>query len=125
MYGNWKRQRCTKEMQVRVIEREHGGYEVREVPHGKVYSWNPGRLRVECEYGEVLDREESEVASGICECGAKCEESLGGLDSLEENSLEESSGRPWVGDYKEWREEKEAKGVRCEYYAFVEVDNDS
>lgn len=121
MYGNWKRQRCKKEMQVRVIEAEHGGYEVREVPHGKVYSWNPGRLRVECECGAVLDREEPEVAPGFeCECGVKCEESLGGLDSLEE-----SSGRPWVGDYKEWREEKEAKGVRCEYYAFVEVDNDS
>lgn len=109
-----------------MIEKEHAGYEVREVPYGKVYSWNPGRLRVECECGAVLEREEPEVASGFeCECGAKCEESLGGLDSLEENSLEESSGRPWVGDYKEWREEKEAKGVRCEYYAFVEVNNDS
>ena len=113
-------------LQVRVIERENGRYEVREVPHGKVYSWNPGRLRVECECGAVLNREEPGVAPGFeCECGAKCEESLVDLGSLEENSLEESSGHPWVEDYEEWREEKEAKGVRCEYYAFVEVDNDS
>lgn len=106
---------------MRVIEREHGGYEVREVPYGKVYSWNPGRLRVECECGAVLDREEPEVMTGFeCECGEKCEGSLVGL-----GSLEESSERPWVEDYGEWREEKEAKGVRCEYYAFVEVGNDS
>ena len=106
---------------MRVIEKEHEKYEVREVPYGKVYSWNPGRLRVECECGTTLDREESEAAAGIvCECGTKCEESLTGIESPEQ-----SSNRPWLEDYEEWREEKEANDVKCEYYAFVEVGNDS
>ena len=104
-----------------MIEIEQAGYEVREVPYGKVYSWNPGRLRVECKCGEILDRKESEVATGIfCECGAKFEESLTGQD-LPQNG----SGHPWLEDYEEWKEEKEANDVKCEYYAFVEVGNDS
>lgn len=106
---------------MRVIEREHEGYEVREVLYGKIYSWNPGRLRVECDCGAILGREESEAAPGIvCECGAKFEESSMGFDSPEE-----SGARPWLEDYEEWREEKDANDVRCEYYAFTEVGNDS
>lgn len=104
-------------MQMRMIEGEQAGYEVREVPYGKVYSWNPGRLRVECECGAILDREDPDF---VCECGARFEESLTGHD-LPQNG----SGRPWVEDYEEWREEKEANDVKCEYYAFVEVGNDS
>src|SRR5215204_2543037 len=39
--------------EVRVIERERGHYEVREVPYGTtVYDWRPERLIFECHCGE-------------------------------------------------------------------------
>lgn len=102
---------------MRVIEREHQGYEILEVPYGKVYSWNPGRIRLECDCGAVLELDEP-IAE--CECGARHEVGLNGSESLQK-----TSGKPWLEDYAEWREEKLANGVTCEYYAFMEVSNDS
>jgi hypothetical protein len=37
-----------------VIPREWERYEVREVPYGKVYSWRPERIVLECDCGETL-----------------------------------------------------------------------
>lgn len=103
-----------------MIERQHAEYEVREVPYGKVYSWNPGRLRIECECGSVMDRDGSEATEIVCECGANLE-----VSSIRQDLPQDDSQHPWLEDYEEWREEKEANDVKCEYYAFVEVGNDS
>lgn len=100
---------------MRVIEQEQGRYEVREVPYGTVYSWNPGYVRVECDCGTVLEWTGS---GAMCECGARHEGILEGLESRNEGD-----DHPWLEDYEEWREEKEANDMKHEYYAFVEAEN--
>ncbi|MGB3681198.1 MAG: hypothetical protein WA990_01805 [Rubrobacteraceae bacterium] len=108
---------------MRVIEKERGRYEVLEVPYGKSYSWSPGRARIECDCGVVVDLEGPLEGSGaVCECGAE-------LEGISEGPGLEVSGnegghRPWLEEYEEWREQKEAKDVRCEYYAFVEAKDE-
>ncbi len=102
---------------MRVIERERGRYEVQEVPYGKVYSWHPGRVRVECDCGAVVDWK---GPGTVCECGAECDRVLEGLDLREG-----SEDHPWLEEYEEWRERRDANDVRCEYYAFVGVNNGS
>ncbi len=97
---------------MRVIEQEQGHYEVREVPYGKAYSWHPGQVRVECDCGKVLAWEGPGTA---CGCGK----------TLEYPEFQESCDHPWLEDYEEWREEKEANGLKCEYYAFVGVNDGS
>ena len=39
-------------MVAKIFERAQAGYEVEEVAYGKVYSWRPGSLMIECECGE-------------------------------------------------------------------------
>jgi hypothetical protein len=60
---------------VEVIERTVGHYEVQDVPYGKVYSWRPEMVVVECECGERMTLRRSKLASSevpTCECGARC-----------------------------------------------------
>ena len=52
---------------MRVIEREGGHYEVREVPYGKVYGWCPRRVVFECDCGE---RHAYSGSAIVCACGA-------------------------------------------------------
>lgn len=100
---------------MRVIEQERGRYEVQEVPYGKVYSWHPGRARVECDCGAILTWE---GPGTVCECGAECDKILEG------SGVREGSGdHPWLEEYREWWEQKEANGVKREYYTFVGVNN--
>lgn len=101
---------------MRVIEQERGRYEVQEVPYGKVYSWRPGRVRVECDCGAVVDLEGPDAA---CECGAKFDDISDGFDSRNEGC-----DHPWLEEYEQWRDQKEANDIQCEYYAFVGVSND-
>ena len=37
---------------LKVIERTEAGYDVQEVPFGKVYVWRPQSVLIECERGE-------------------------------------------------------------------------
>jgi len=97
--------------EVRVIEHERGHYEVREVPYGKVYDWRPDRLVFECDCGET------HVSSGstiVCSCGAVH------ADISPERELDEGALHPWLGDYEEWRRERESRDLRHEYFVFVE-----
>ena len=56
-------------MVAKVIERAHARYEVEEVEYGKVYSWNPESVVVECGCGEKVSLTDSET---VCkECGAE------------------------------------------------------
>lgn len=100
---------------MRVIEQEKGRYEVQEVPYGKVYSWHPGRVLVECDCGSVV---EWRGPGTVCECGAEC----GGLLS-DSGAWKGSGDHPWHEDYESWREQTDASGIQCEYFEFVGVNN--
>ena len=92
-------------------EREH--YDVHEVPYGKVYSWRPERIVLECDCGETLVWIEPATA---CACGAIYTDlppDRGGCPTAEEH--------PWAEEYEEWRGEREAKNLRREYFGFVEA----
>jgi hypothetical protein len=53
----------------KIIERARAGYEVEEVAYGKVYTWRPESVVVECECGEETALTQSQTA---CEgCGAE------------------------------------------------------
>ena len=100
---------------MRVIERERGHYEVREVPYGKVYDWRPERLVIECDCGEM------HVSSGsaiTCSCGMV----YGGAH--EDRRPDEDLLHPWLEDYEEWRRVREKEGLRHEYFVFVEDGDD-
>ncbi len=100
-------------MEMRVIEREQGHYEVQEVPHGKVYSWRPEYVLFECDCGETLTWSSDHIE---CRCGAVYE----GFER-ERVKPEEGKGayRPWLEEYEEWREAKMANGIQHEYFGFV------
>ena len=102
---------------MRVIERKQEHYEVREVPHGKVYRWRPEHVLFECDCGETLD-----WTGGFarCRCGASYEEFR-----RERVDREEYRGayRPWIEEYEAWREAKAARGLQHEYYGFVGEEN--
>ena len=53
----------------KITDRARAGYEVEEVEYGKVYSWNPESVVVECGCGEKVSLTDSET---VCkECGAE------------------------------------------------------
>lgn len=98
---------------MRVIAREREHYDVHEVPYGKVYSWRPERIVLECDCGETLVWMEPATA---CACGAiytDLSRDRGGWPTDEEH--------PWAEEYEEWRGEREAKNLRREYFGFVEA----
>jgi hypothetical protein len=53
----------------KIIGRARAGYEVEEVAYGKVYSWHPESLVIECECGEETALTQLETACE--ECGAE------------------------------------------------------
>ena len=96
---------------MRVIERESGHYEVREVPYGKVYDWRPDRVVFECDCGETHVSTGAEI---VCSCGSVHTDVTG------EVRPEEGSLHPWLEDYDEWRKEREARDLHHEYFVVVE-----
>lgn len=103
---------------MRVIEREKGHYEVSEVPYGKVYSWRPERVIFECDCGNTLTWT---APVTICACGAAH------TDVLQEpgdRRPRETPYRPWLDDYAEWRRERDAKGLRHEYFMSAKAGSD-
>jgi hypothetical protein len=98
---------------VRVIERESGHYEVREVPYGKVYDWRPDRIVFQCDCGETHVSTGSAI---VCSCGTVHTDVSG------EGRPEEESLHPWLEDYEEWRREKEARDLHREYFVVEEDD---
>lgn len=103
---------------MRLIERESAHYEVQEGPYGKVYSWRPEHVLFECDCGETLAGSSERVE---CRCGAVYEGF--GRERVEPEE-ERGAYHPWLEDYEQWREAKTAKGVRREYFGFVEEKND-
>ncbi len=59
-------------MSVEVIERVAGHYEAEDVEFGRVYSWCPETVLIECDCGKRSVHKRMDVISGsvtICECG--------------------------------------------------------
>jgi hypothetical protein len=50
----------------KVIERARAGYEVEEVEYGKIYTWQPETVVVECGCGEEANLTHSETACEEC-----------------------------------------------------------
>jgi hypothetical protein len=103
---------------VRVIERERGHYEVREVAYGKVYGWRPERVILECDCGERHVWSGSAIA---CACGTVHADVSG---EPEGGRPDERSLHPWLEDYEEWRRVREANDVRHEYFVYVDESDD-
>ncbi len=101
---------------MRVIAREPEHYEVHEVPYGKVYSWRPERIVLECDCGGALVWERPVT---VCACGAVHTDVLS-----EERRMDERRYRPWHEEYEEWRRKKEANNLRHEYFDFVGTGDD-
>ena len=53
-------------VELKVIERTEGGYEVQDAPFGKVYKWCPENVVVKCECGERLALTSLETTCGRC-----------------------------------------------------------
>lgn len=101
---------------MRVMEREQEHYEVLEVPYGKVYSWCPESILIECDCGEQLT-----WRGGRAEC--RCGASYTDIEKeAPEQQPQENVYHPWLEDYEKWRETKIANGLQHEYYGFVEVN---
>ena len=98
---------------MRVIAREREHYEVHEVPYGKVYSWRPERIVLECDCGERLAWMGPATA---CACGAVHTDL-----SRDRGGWPTDEGHPWTEEYEEWRREKDAENLRREYFGFVEA----
>lgn len=61
---------------IELIEKDHGGYEVRKLPYGEVCVWYPDHFVLECECGGLL------LCSGsasLCRCGADHSDLVRGL----------------------------------------------
>jgi hypothetical protein len=51
---------------IELIEKDHGGYEVRKLPYGEVCIWYPDHFVLECECGGLLLYPSS---ASLCRCG--------------------------------------------------------
>ena len=51
---------------MKVIERTEAGYDVQEVPFGKVYVWRPQSILIECECGQEAVLTASATTCGGC-----------------------------------------------------------
>ena len=75
-----------------LTEKDHGGYEVRELPYGKICVWYPDHFVLECECGGLL------LCAGpasLCRCGADHSDLVWGL--LDNRPGAESY--PWYEDH--------------------------
>ena len=70
---------------IEVSGRNHGSYEVRELPYGKTCTWYPDHFVLECECGGLLFRTNS---ASVCWCGADHTELL---EELEDTQTGEAS----------------------------------
>lgn len=86
----------------KVIERTRAGYDVEDVEFGKVYSWRPGSVVVECGCGEKASLTPSETACE--ECGTEhtrlVREELSDLSPQGDEDM-----HPWRYDELEDRED--------------------
>ena len=78
-------------VELKVIERTEGSYEVQDAPFGKVYKWCPENVVVKCECGERLALTSLETTCGRC-----------GIDhgptvqkELDAHQLEDETRYPW------------------------------
>lgn len=97
---------------MKVVERSAGYYEVQRVPHGKVYTWHPEHLVIECDCGERL------FCTGpdfVCRCGTD----HAGLVRELTSGIPEEDPHPWDHDYRRWLTEKES--LHPEYLEWAEI----
>jgi len=92
---------------VQLIERIEEHYEVQEVPFGRIYTWCPECLIVECDCGESLTFQMSALTDSavVCECGTDLTTSIqvklqGHLQEPQGQVPEdyETSHHPWYHD---------------------------
>ena len=76
---------------MKVIECTEGGYEVQDVPFGKVYKWRPEKVIVECECGQRLTLTTLETTCGWCGVDHKATVQ----QELEAHQLEDEARHPW------------------------------
>ncbi len=78
-------------VELKVIERTEGGYEVQDAPFGKVYKWCPENFVVECECGKRLTLTSLETTCGWCgvDHGPTVEE------ELDAHQLDDNARHPW------------------------------
>jgi hypothetical protein len=84
----------------KIVERARAGYEVEEVEYGKIYSWCPESVVVECECGQEFSAEGAAKAASCPSCGA---DHTGVTRVLEDKLLtEEEAYRLVRREYEAW-----------------------
>jgi len=87
---------------MRIIERTEGHYEIQDVPWGRVYSWRPASLMVECSCGARQDLTGSTAACG--ECGEDHTSAV--REILAARWLDDEATHPW-----RYAEDRESGGL--------------
>ena len=76
---------------MKVIECTEGGYEVQDVPFGKVYKWRPEKVMVECQFGQRMTLTPLETTCRWC--GVDYRSMV--QQELEAHQLEDEARHPW------------------------------
>jgi hypothetical protein len=82
-----------------IIERVEAGYEVREVPFGKVYEWHLAYVAIECGCGEQLILTATSTTTSCGRCGAHVGSFIDDIRERE-GCLPDSLTHPWFYDAK-------------------------
>jgi predicted RNA-binding Zn-ribbon protein involved in translation (DUF1610 family) len=96
----------------RVKVRVEGHYEVRELPYGKDYVWEPAHALIECDCGHEMQADSQHTTCPNCgaDHATVVREVMG-------RHLGEEVLHPWHAEYDEWLRFKEN---RTEYYEWLE-----
>lgn len=89
-----------------------GHYNVREVPYGKDYVWEPAHAVIECDCGRVMDVDARHTACPNCGTDYS-----GLLREVQGHHLSDEALHPWHPEYEEWLRFGES---RNEYYDWLE-----
>ncbi|HZY64995.1 MAG TPA: hypothetical protein VFE21_03855 [Rubrobacteraceae bacterium] len=96
----------------KVKVRVEGHYEVREVPYGKDYVWQPGHALIGCDCGHMMDADEHHT---ICpNCGA---DYTAVVREVVGRHLSDEVLHPWHPDYEKWIAYREKSCRESEDYA--------
>jgi hypothetical protein len=96
----------------RVKVRIEGHYEVRELPYGRDYVWEPAHAVVECDCGYEMQVDSQHTTCP--NCGTDHEAAV---KDVAGRHLSEEVLHPWHAEYEEWLEFREN---RTEYFEWRE-----